>query len=81
MDKPHKSLKAWQLAMDITEKIYTKTESFPAEEKFGLVSHIRRSAISIPSNIDKSTWSVLDIMVVEEDKTISGLNLSQKEAF
>ncbi len=51
MDKPHKNLKAWQLAMDIAEKIYSITESFPAEEKFGLVSQMCRSAVSVPSNI------------------------------
>ena len=51
MDKPHKNLKAWQLAMDIAEKIYSITESFPANEKFGLVSQMRRCAVSVPSNI------------------------------
>jgi len=51
MDKPHKNLKAWQLAMDIAEKIYSTTDSFPSAEKFGLVSQMRRSAISVPSNI------------------------------
>jgi four helix bundle protein len=51
MDKPHKNLIAWQLAMDIAEEIYSITESFPAAEKFGLVSQMRRCAISVPSNI------------------------------
>ena len=51
MDKPHKNLKAWQLGMNLVEKIYSTTESFPADEKFGLISQMRRSAISIPSNI------------------------------
>jgi len=51
MDKPHKNLKAWQLAMDIAENIYTTTESFPTNEKFGLVSQMRRCAVSVPSNI------------------------------
>ena len=51
MDKPHKNLKAWQLAMDIVEKIYSTTDSFPSAEKFGLVSQMRRCAISVPSNI------------------------------
>ena len=51
MDKPHKNLKAWQLAMDIVEKIYSITESFPSAEKFGIVSQMRRCAISVPSNI------------------------------
>jgi four helix bundle protein len=51
VDKPHKQLRAWQLGMEITIDIYKITETFPGEEKFGLVSQMRRSAISIPSNI------------------------------
>ena len=51
MDKPHKNLKAWTLSMDIAEGIYSATKTFPTEEKFGLMSQIRRSAVSIPSNI------------------------------
>lgn len=51
MDKPHKKLNAWKLAMDIVEVIYSVTKTFPAEEKFGLVSQMRSSAVSIPSNI------------------------------
>lgn len=37
--------------MDLVEEIYTLTKKFPDSEKFGLVSQMRRSAISIPSNI------------------------------
>ena len=44
-------LKIWQRAMDITEKTYRISAEFPTEEKFGLTSQIRRSAVSIPSNI------------------------------
>ncbi|MDG5492152.1 four helix bundle protein [Psychroserpens sp. SPM9] len=44
-------LKIWQKAMDITENCYRATEDFPPVEKYGLVSQLRRSAISIPSNI------------------------------
>lgn len=44
-------LKIWQRAMDITEKTYKISTEFPTEEKFGLTSQIRRSAVSIPSNI------------------------------
>ena len=51
MDKPHKNLNAWKLGMDIVQKIYSVTENFPAEEKFGLISQIRKSSVSIPSNI------------------------------
>ncbi len=51
MDKPHKKLKVWQLAMDIVEEVYKISGEFPSEERFGLVSQMRRSAVSIPSNI------------------------------
>ncbi|MDY7394365.1 four helix bundle protein [Aureibaculum sp. 2210JD6-5] len=44
-------LKIWNKAMDITENCYLLTENFPKEEKFNLTSQIRRSAVSIPSNI------------------------------
>jgi four helix bundle protein len=44
-------LKIWQKAMKITEYCYRATENFPIEEKYGLTSQLRRSAISIPSNI------------------------------
>jgi four helix bundle protein len=37
--------------MDITEKVYQLTKSFPMEEQYGLTSQIKRSSISIPSNI------------------------------
>lgn len=41
----------WNKAMDLTQKIYELSIDFPVEEKFGLTSQIRRSAVSIPSNI------------------------------
>ncbi|MDX1719552.1 MAG: four helix bundle protein [Salegentibacter mishustinae] len=44
-------LKVWIKAMDIAEKTYLLSANFPAEEKFGLTSQIRRSAVSVPSNI------------------------------
>jgi four helix bundle protein len=51
MDKPHKSLKAWQLGMDIALEVYRATDLFPTDEKFGLTSQMRRCGVSIPSNI------------------------------
>ena len=44
-------LKIWQKSMDITEQTYRLSAEFPKEEKYGLTSQIRRSAVSIPSNI------------------------------
>lgn len=44
-------LKIWVKAMDIAEKTYLLSAEFPTEERFGLTSQIRRSAVSVPSNI------------------------------
>jgi four helix bundle protein len=49
--KTHKDLDVWKKAMDLAENIYNITSQFPVEEKYGLVSQIRRAAVSIPSNI------------------------------
>lgn len=42
---------AWQKAMDLTVLIYEVTKSFPNDEKFGLISQIRRCSSSIAANI------------------------------
>ncbi len=49
--KSHRDLAVWQLGMDITERVYHLTRSFPREETYGLSSQIRRAAASIPANI------------------------------
>lgn len=41
----------WQRSMELVVVIYELTDKFPREEIYGLISQIRRSAISIPSNI------------------------------
>lgn len=46
-----KELKVWQKAIDLVTNTYKTTQKFPKEEIYGLTSQIRRSAISIPSNI------------------------------
>ncbi len=51
MDKPHKKLIAYQKAMLLVVEVYKITETLPKSEQFGLISQIRRSAVSIPSNI------------------------------
>jgi four helix bundle protein len=46
-----KELKVWQKAIDLVTETYLITKSFPKEEIYGITSQIRRSSISIPSNI------------------------------
>ncbi len=46
-----KELKVWQVAIDMVYRIYDVTKSYPQTETFGLVSQMRRCAVSIPSNI------------------------------
>ena len=48
---PYKNLQVWQDAIELTTIIYNTTKNFPREETFGIVSQLRRSAVSIPSNI------------------------------
>lgn len=47
----HKDLEVWQKAIAFVTDIYTQTANFPKEEMYGLVSQVRRSAVSVPSNI------------------------------
>ena len=47
----YKDLVVWQKAIELAKIIYQLTKDFPAEERFGLVSQMRRAAVSIPSNI------------------------------
>ena len=46
-----KELKIWNKSIELATDIYKITSEFPREEKYGLTSQIRRSAVSIPSNI------------------------------
>lgn len=47
----YKELLVWQKAIDLAVEVYQITEKLPKEEKYGLISQINRSVISIPSNI------------------------------
>ncbi|MBN1985214.1 MAG: four helix bundle protein [Prolixibacteraceae bacterium] len=46
-----KELKVWQKGKDLVKEIYMLTHKFPKEELFGITSQMRRSAVSIPTNI------------------------------
>ena len=50
-ERPHCNLEAWKQSMELTRTIYRETKKFPIEERFGMVSQMRRSAVSVPSNV------------------------------
>jgi four helix bundle protein len=47
----HKDLLVWQRSMDLVETVYRLTGNLPSSEQWGLISQMRRAAISVPSNI------------------------------
>ena len=49
--KNFKNLKVWQKGIELVINVYKDSMKFPKEELYGLTSQIRRSAVSIPSNI------------------------------
>ena len=51
MSQAFQDLLVWQRAMEMTVSIYDATRSFPREEVYGLISQLRRAAVSVASNI------------------------------
>ena len=49
--KHYKELLIWQKGMLLAKHVYVLSSKFPSDERFGLVSQMRRAAISVPSNI------------------------------
>ena len=49
--KTYKELDVWKKARAFVKEVYVITQDFPNEEKYGLMSQMRRCAVSIPSNI------------------------------
>ena len=47
----HKGLIVWQKSLDLANKIYVISASFPKQERYGLAAQMRRAAVSIVSNI------------------------------
>ena len=48
-----RELRIWQRSIDLAEAIYKITADFPKEEKYGLISQLRRCCVSVPSNISE----------------------------
>ena len=61
--KTHKNLKVWEESIYLVTEIYKQTENFPKSELYGLTNQIRRSSVSIPSNIaegsGRNSWKEL----------------------
>lgn len=51
--KSHKDLLVYQKSLDFVVEIYQLTNGFPESEKYGLISQLRRAAVSVPSNISE----------------------------
>jgi len=51
LKRNHRTLKAWQLGIDLVQQVYVSTRTFPNEEVFGLTAQMRRAAVSVPANI------------------------------
>lgn len=51
MEKPHKKLDLWKVAMELVVQVYEITDRYPKDERFSLTDQTRRAAISVPSNI------------------------------
>jgi four helix bundle protein len=49
--RDYKDLQVWLKSMELAKEIYELTLSFPVAEKYGLISQMRRAAVSVPSNI------------------------------
>ena len=49
--KSYKDLQVWQRGMDLTALVYRLSCELPSEERYGLVSQMRRAAVSVPANI------------------------------
>lgn len=51
MVREFRELKIWKKAIEVSKKVYLLTKIFPDDEKFGLVSQLRRASVSVSSNI------------------------------
>lgn len=47
----HRDLRVWQMAVDQAETIYRLSAEWPSHERFGLVSQVRRAAVSVAANV------------------------------
>ena len=84
-----RNLKVWQFAMTLVEDVYHVTSTFPAQERFGLTSQLRRAAVSVPSNIgegkrrkrEKALANHLDIALGSQGELELQLEIAKRVGF
>ena len=82
-------LAVWQGAVEYAELIYQMTRAFPSEERFGLTSQLRRSAVSVSSNIaegssrssDSDLARFIEISYGSLLESISELHIARRQQF
>lgn len=85
----YESLEIWQLGIAYAKRIYLVTNDFPKSEQFGLISQLRRAAISISANIAEGSGSTsvkeklkyLDIAVKSALETTSEIQIAYELGF
>jgi four helix bundle protein len=84
-----RDLKVWRDSMTLVEEVYGATRQFPADERFGLTSQLRRAAVSVPSNIAegarrkrrKSQLHHLDIALGSQGEVDTQLEIAVRLGF
>lgn len=85
----YEKLEIWQLAISYAKGIYKITSSFPDEEKYGLISQLRKATISISANIAEGSGSVtlkerlnyLDVAIKSALETTSEIQIAFELGF
>lgn len=82
-------LDVWHKAIELADFVYSFTKAFPSDERFGLVSQLRRAAVSISSNVaegsgrgtDKEFARFLEIAYGSLMETISQSNVALRQSY
>jgi four helix bundle protein len=84
-----RELTVWQRAMTFVTRVYELTRDYPSHELYGLVSQLRRAAVSIPLNIAEGAGSntpnefarFLDIALKSTYETMTALEIAERLTF
>jgi len=82
-------LTVWQKAIEFADFVYYETRKFPSEERFGLVSQMRRASISISSNIAEGSSRMskadygrfLELAAGSVFEVVSEATIAQRQSF